>query len=76
MAVGDEEAWFDQNRPFIASSYPGQYVIIKNHAVQGAFPTYAAAVKTAIARFGPVGGFAIKQAVPEEPVHKIGMWAT
>lgn len=76
MAVEDEDAWFDNNRAYIASQYPGQYVVIKGHAVRGAYPDFKSAVKAAVNSFGPNGGFAVKQALPEEPVQKIGSWAS
>lgn len=67
MAIADEQAWFNQNRAFIVSQYKNQYVVIKNQAVQGAFPTFDAAYKAGAARFGANGQFLVKQAISIEP---------
>lgn len=72
MALQDEQAWFEKNRAYIAQQYPGQYVLVKNQAVQGAFPTYDAAFNAGVKQFGPQGAFLVKQALAQEPVHKIG----
>lgn len=74
MPVQDEEAWFDANRAYIVQKYGGQWLIIKNHSVSGAFPTQADAFNAAVKQFGPQGGFAIKEAVVTEEVKKIGVW--
>lgn len=67
MALADEQAWFEKNRAFISGQYNGQYVLVKNAAVQGAFPTYDAAYKAGSQRFGAAGQFLVKQALAQEP---------
>lgn len=67
MTLADEQAWFDKNRAFIATQYAGQYVLVKDQAVQGAFPTFDAAYKAGSQRFGAQGQFLVKQALPTEP---------
>lgn len=67
MALADEEAWFRDNRSVIASRYAGKYVLVKDRAVQGAYPSFDQAYKAGAARFGANSGFLIKQALPQEP---------
>jgi len=69
MALQDEQNWFNQNRAYLAQQFPGQYVVVLNQAVQGAFPTFQAAYHAAVQRFGVGGGFLIKQALPAERTH-------
>lgn len=71
MAVQDELAWFESNRAFIAQNYGGQFVVIKDKEVKGAYPNYDSAYKAATQQFGAQGGFAIKQALDKEPVQKV-----
>jgi hypothetical protein len=71
MALADEQAWFDQNRAFITAQYGGKYVLVKNQAVQGSFPTFSAAYQAGVQRFGVDGQFLVKQALPAEPQHII-----
>jgi len=71
MALQDEQTWFNQNRPYLVSKYSGQYVVVLNQAVQGAFPTFQAAYHAAVQRFGVGGGFLIKQVLSVEPTHYI-----
>ena len=75
MALQDEQAWFDQNRAYIAQQYQGQYVLVKDKKVQGAYPSYKDAFDAGVKKFGPQGGFLVKQALSQEPTYKIGSWA-
>lgn len=59
----DDIAWFEQNRPMIANTYPGQYVIVKNRSVIGAYPDYASAYNAGTAMFG-TETFLVKEAIP------------
>ena len=61
MALYDDLAWFEANRQWIAATYPGKFVLIKNKAVVGAYPSQPAAYQAGIAMFGPEQ-FAVKQA--------------
>lgn len=70
MALADELSWFDANRAFIAQQYQGQYVIIKDQAVRGSYPSYTAAYQAGAGMFGTTP-FLIKQALAVEPVHRI-----
>lgn len=67
MGVQEDVAWFNENRAFIAQQYNGQFVLIKDQAVRGAYPTYDAAYNAGVAQFG-TAAFAVKEALPEEPV--------
>jgi hypothetical protein len=69
MPVEDEKAWFDKNRAFIAQHYNGQYVLVKDKAIRGAYPDWASAYKAGVQQFGPNGQFFVEQALPQEKVH-------
>ena len=66
----DDQAWFEGNRAFISGNYPGQFVIVKDKAIVGAYPNYGAAVMAAAKMFGKQQVL-IKQALPQEPQHMI-----
>lgn len=70
MAFPDDEAWFEANRGFIAQQYSGQFVVVKDKAVVGAYPDYASAFQAATSMFG-AQPIVIKQALPQEPVRTI-----
>lgn len=65
--IADDEAWFNQNRATIMAQYSEQWVLVKDKAVRGAFPTYDAAFTAGVQQFGLQGGFVVKQAVPAAP---------
>lgn len=65
--IQDEITWFNQNRAPIVEQYQGQWVLVKDRGVRGAFPSYEAAFAAAVQQFGPQGGFLIKQAVLNDP---------
>lgn len=67
MALYDDLAWFETARQWIASTYPGKFVLIKDKAVIGAYPTEEIATQAGFAQFGP-DGFAVKEAIPFERV--------
>lgn len=67
MAMSDDIAWFEQNRPMISSTYPGMYVIVKDKAVVGAYPDYASAYSAGTAMFG-TEPFLVKEALASQPV--------
>lgn len=69
MAMSDEIAWFESARVGIAKQYPGQYVIIKNKAVVGAYPDYETAYKAGVAMFGS-DPFLVKFAEAQQFVEK------
>jgi hypothetical protein len=66
MALQDDIAWYEQNRAFIAQQYEGQWLVIKDQGVRGAFPTQEAAYQASIAMYGTAGAL-VKQASREEP---------
>jgi len=70
MSVSDEQSWFDANRAFIAQNYNGQWVVVKNKAITGAYPTYAAAFQAATQMFGANSGFLVEQALATKQVHQ------
>jgi len=70
MALDDEISWFESNRAFIAQNYKGQWVVIKDKSVRGAYPKQDDALKAGLKMFG-TQPFLVKQALAEEKVHKI-----
>jgi hypothetical protein len=74
MALQDEERWFESNRAYIAQQYQGQWLVVVGTAVRGAYPSQGDAFNAAVKQFGPQAGFLIKQAVPAEPIQKVGTW--
>ena len=70
MALQDDLDWFDSNRAFIAKNYSGQWVLVKDKAVKGAYPTQEAALNAGFAMF-KTSPFVVKQALAEEPVHRV-----
>lgn len=67
MAMSDDIAWFEQNRPMISKQYPNQYVIVKNKSVVGAYPDYASAYTAGTKMFG-TDPFVVKQATSSQKV--------
>lgn len=63
----EDLAWFEANRVQLAQQYPGQYVIIKDLAVRGAYPDFQSAYNAGVAMFG-TQPFEVKQAVGEQRV--------
>lgn len=70
MSLQDEITWFDSNRAFIAQQYQGQFVLIKDQSVRGAYPTYQAAYQAGAQMFG-TQPFLIKEALAAERVNRI-----
>jgi hypothetical protein len=70
MSVQDDLAWFEANRQFIAQNYSGQWVLIKDKAIKGAFPTDSAAMTAGYQMFG-AQPFVVKQALAQEKVHQV-----
>jgi hypothetical protein len=69
MSFQDDLNWFESNRAFIAQSYQGQWVLIKDKAIKGAYPSSQAAIAAGLSMFGK--DFLVKQALAQEPVHTI-----
>lgn len=67
MALYEDLAWFESNRQWIANTYPGKWILVKNKAVVGAYPTQDAAFKAGLLQFGQ-GNFAIKEAATSQRV--------
>lgn len=70
MALSDEQTWFEANRAYIAQQYQGQYVVVKDKTVRGAYPTYGAAYQAGAQMFGQQP-FLVAQALAVAPVHRI-----
>lgn len=70
MAVADEQSWFDSNRAFIAQQYNGQWLVVKDKAIKGAYPNYAAAFQAGTQMFGANSGFLVEQALAQKQVHQ------
>lgn len=69
-ALSDDLAWFETQRGALAQQYPGQWLLIKDKQVQGAYPDYGSAFTAGTAKFG-TQPFAIKQALAQQPVHHV-----
>lgn len=67
MAMSDDIAWFEQNRPMLSQKYPNLWVIVKNKAVVGSFPDYASAYTAGTQQFG-TDPFLVKQATTSQKV--------
>ena len=71
-SMQDDIAWFEANRISIAQQYPGQYVVVKNQAVVGAFPDFQSAYNAGTGMFGSEP-FVVKEAKAEEtPIRLVG----
>lgn len=70
MALQDDLDWFESNRAFISKNYNGQWVLIKDKAIKGSYPTQGAAMTAGFTQF-KTQPFVVKQALPEEPVHRV-----
>jgi len=70
MSVSDDLAWFESNRKFIAATYQGQWVLIRDRAIKGAYSSNQAAMTAGFQMFGSQP-FVVKQALAEEPVHQV-----
>lgn len=70
MSFEDDLSWFESNRAFIASTYQGQWVVVKDKAIKGSYPTDTAAMQAAFQMFG-ASGFVVKQAMAVEQIHQI-----
>lgn len=70
MSLQDDLAWFDSNRAFIASNYKGQWVLIKDKAIKGAYPSEQAAMTAGFSMF-KTQPFVVKQALEKEPEHRV-----
>jgi hypothetical protein len=67
VAQSDDIAWFETNRGYISTQYPGQYVLIKDKAVIGAYPDWTSAFQAGTVMFG-ADQFTVKQATPVERI--------
>ncbi len=67
MSFQDDLNWFESNRAFIAQTYQGQWVLIKDKMIKGAYPTDTAAIQAGLQMFGK--DFLVKQALTQETVH-------
>jgi hypothetical protein len=70
MGLQEDTAWFDQNRAFIAGKYQGQWVLVKDQAVRGAYASYSAAYTAGVNQFG-TQPFLVKEATEEDPIVSI-----
>jgi len=63
MGLQQDQSWFEQNRMYVAQQYPGQFVVVKDQSVRGAFPTFQDAYGAGVAMFGTTE-FLVQEAVP------------
>lgn len=68
--IQEDSAWFEKNRNFIAQQYGGQFVLIKDQQVRGAYASYQDAFNAGVAMFG-TEPFVVEQAVTDRPIHKV-----
>ncbi len=71
MSISDEQSWFDANRAFIAQQYNGQWLVVKDKKIQGAFGSYSAAFTGGTQMFGANSGFLVEQALAQKPIHEV-----
>lgn len=69
MAMSDDIAWFEANRVIIAGQFPGQFVVVNDKAVVGAYPDYATAFGAGTQMFG-TESFLVKRAEAEQFVER------
>lgn len=70
----DDIAWFEANRINLARQYAGQWLIVKDQAVHGAYPDFQSAYNAGVAAFG-TQPFLVKQAIEKEtPIRMTGRW--
>lgn len=70
----DDIAWFEANRLNLVQQYAGQWLIIKDLAVRGAYPDFKSAYNSAVGAYG-TQKFLIKQAVEKDtPIRIAGIW--
>lgn len=68
----DDIAWFEANRMNLAQQYAGQWLIIKDLAVRGAYPDFKSAYNSGVGAYG-TQKFLVKQAVEQEtPIRMTG----
>lgn len=70
MSLQDDLNWFESNRAFIAQNYNGQWVLVKDKAIKGAYPTEQAAMNAGFSMF-KTSPFVVKQALATEPEHRV-----
>jgi hypothetical protein len=69
----DDIAWFEANRLNLVQQYAGQWLIVKDLAVRGAYPDFKTAYNSAVGAYG-TQKFLIKQAVEKEtPIRIAGI---
>lgn len=64
MGLQQDQSWFEWNRMYIAQQYPGQFVLVKDQAVRGAYPSFQDAYNAGVAMFGTTE-FVVQEAVSE-----------
>lgn len=70
MALQDDLDWFEANRAFISQNYKGQWVLVKDKAIKGAYPNEQAAMNAGFSMF-KAQPFVVKQALAKEPEHRV-----
>lgn len=71
----DDLRLYRQLKPELVPQFLGQYVLIRDGALVGTYPSYQAALDAATAQFGAVTGgeylYTIKEVQDPEPVENI-----
>jgi len=65
-----ELKYFQQNKPELLKTHLGQFVLIKDCQMAGAFTTFDEAFNAGVAKFGNAP-FLVKQVLEKEPIEKI-----
>ena len=73
-ALKEELAFYEQQKPELLKTHPGQYVLIKGANLIGIFPTQAEAYKEGFRRFGRAS-FLVKKVEEKEFAEQIPLLA-
>ncbi len=70
MGLDEDTLWFQANQGFIGQQYAGQWVLIKDATVHGAYPSYSAAYEAGVQMFA-TAPFLVREAGNGEPTATI-----
>jgi len=61
MGLEEDTLWFQANQGFIGQQYAGEWVLVKDATVHGAYPSYGSAYEAGVAMFA-TAPFLVRQA--------------
>jgi len=73
-ALKDELAFYEQHKPGLLKTHPGQYVLVKGADLIGVFPTQSEAYKEGFRRFGRAS-FLVKKVEEKEFAEQVPLLA-